>query len=122
MSKGITCPECYQHLKLGPRPIKGQQVRCSGCGTKLIVTGLEPVEVEAAFLNSSGSTPKKRDHVSETICPECDNYIKINTRLHPGQLITCQACSQLLEIISINPIDVDVAAPLPRSQSRYQHR
>ena len=41
-------------------------------------------------------------------CPECGRSIKVGTRLVEGQLIQCTACRAGLEVISLQPLELDL--------------
>jgi len=42
-------------------------------------------------------------------CPECGNPVQLSKDVKLGTLITCSECDCLLEVISLNPIDLDYA-------------
>jgi lysine biosynthesis protein LysW len=42
-------------------------------------------------------------------CIECDEDIEINGRPQLGQKVTCPNCGALLEVASINPLELDWA-------------
>lgn len=39
-------------------------------------------------------------------CPECDTRIRLVKKVKEGQYVTCQECQELLEVISLNPIEL----------------
>ena len=42
-------------------------------------------------------------------CPECGNPIQLGKDVKLEALITCPECDCLLEVISLNPLDLDYA-------------
>jgi lysine biosynthesis protein LysW len=42
-------------------------------------------------------------------CPECESPIQLSKNVKLGALITCPECDCLLEVISLNPLDLDYA-------------
>ena len=42
-------------------------------------------------------------------CPECGNPIQLGKNVKLEALITCPECDCLLEVISLNPLDLDYA-------------
>lgn len=109
--KEAFCPECDHRLKLGARPHKGQRINCPSCAHNLTIVGLDPIELSPTLLQRSSTKPKKKARAAETSCPECDAPVKIGARAQLGQLIKCSGCKKTLEVIDINPLEVDIALP-----------
>jgi alpha-aminoadipate carrier protein LysW len=42
-------------------------------------------------------------------CVECDEEIELSGRLQLGQMVLCDSCGARLEIVSVNPLEVDWA-------------
>jgi alpha-aminoadipate carrier protein LysW len=42
-------------------------------------------------------------------CPDCDGKIVINPRVQLGQKLVCPHCDAELEVISIDPVELDWA-------------
>jgi len=101
------CPECDHHLKLGTRPYKGQKVICSSCDTNLTLTNLRPLELESTGSPQQGG--RKKNNSIELACPECEALIRVNPRAREGQQVICPDCETLLEVVSSDPIELDVA-------------
>ena len=112
------CPECGTRLKLGTHPYKGQRVLCSGCETNLILVSLEPLELEVAMLSSRAE--RKKHHTVNVACPECEAPIRLNIRVREGQEFVCENCDTLLEIISTDPLELDVALMINMKNHRWQ--
>ena len=45
--------------------------------------------------------------MSITSCPDCGHSIYLGTQLWEGQLIRCQNCGTELEVINLNPVELD---------------
>jgi lysine biosynthesis protein LysW len=43
-----------------------------------------------------------------TSCPECAHRLKLGARPHIGQRKTCSNCNANLEVVSLNPLLVDI--------------
>ncbi len=43
------------------------------------------------------------------LCVECDAELNLNGRIRLGQRVVCPSCGVTLEVISLHPIEVDVA-------------
>jgi lysine biosynthesis protein LysW len=113
--KETFCPECDHRLKVGGRPFKGQRLHCPECEVNLVVTSLNPLEVEAALAHS-----KPKANTMEVACPECDAFIKLSVRSRKGQQTVCPTCQTTLEVVTTNPLELDIA--LPTSTRRHRHR
>lgn len=44
---------------------------------------------------------------NQVFCLDCDHSIQINPRSKPGHVIVCPNCKAELEIISLNPPEID---------------
>lgn len=49
----------------------------------------------------------------DTVCVHCKERISLGPRPEIGQRVTCSACQACLEIISVNPIELDWAYDAP---------
>ncbi len=43
------------------------------------------------------------------ICPSCDEDVRIMGRPRLGQIISCPRCGSKLEVVSVNPVELDWA-------------
>ena len=50
-----------------------------------------------------------RGSVKTTQCPECDGTIVFGTKMKLGKSIECPECGVMLEVISLNPFELDYA-------------
>ena len=103
------CPECEQRLKLSANTHKGQRVICPRCRTSLVVVSLEPFELELATLVNHLASSKKRSHMVEVPCPECDHIIQISVRVQEGEQVICLTCNTTLEVVDTDPVELDIA-------------
>ncbi|MBN1261436.1 MAG: hypothetical protein JXB35_12230 [Anaerolineae bacterium] len=44
-----------------------------------------------------------------TVCPSCGENIRVSGELRVGRYITCPVCEEMLEIIDLNPVELDWA-------------
>jgi len=47
--------------------------------------------------------------VSMTECPECDARLRFRRTLRRGEIIQCPECDVALEVISVEPLELDWA-------------
>jgi lysine biosynthesis protein LysW len=52
----VYCIDCEQPIRLDSRPIVGELLLCSSCGTEFEVISVEPIELDWAYLE-----PMERD-------------------------------------------------------------
>lgn len=53
----------------------------------------------------------------EINCPECENPLKIKSRLRQGQHLTCRRCDASLEVVSLNPLEIDFAEEMDHARA-----
>ena len=112
------CPECGHRLRLGPRSSKGQRILCSMCETNLTLVSLNPPEVEVSL--SPLRTSRKKGNTVEVACPECEADIRLSVNAREGQELVCEQCDTLLEVVSTDPIELDVALMINVRHNRWQ--
>ena len=106
------CPECSHRFKL-KLPLKaGGQLACPKCKANLVITSVSPLELDLAIPGTSAAKPKQTLRVVEAACPECDYTIKLKSRVREGDIFACEDCGANLEVVSANPIELDLASPL----------
>lgn len=44
------------------------------------------------------------------ICPECDAEVHVDDDVEKGDIIECDDCGASLEVVGLDPIELDVAA------------
>lgn len=54
-------------------------------------------------------------------CPECDSRLRLRT-VRLGQRITCRECDTALEVVELNPIELDWAFEEPLEEEEYEPR
>ncbi len=42
------------------------------------------------------------------LCPECDASIDVGDDVEEGQILDCPECNARLEVVSTNPLELDV--------------
>jgi len=52
----------------------------------------------------------------DTVCVHCKERISLGARPEVGQRVTCSACQACLELISLNPIELDWAYDGPTGE------
>jgi uncharacterized paraquat-inducible protein A len=115
------CPECDQRLRLGANLRVGQPITCPVCKTKLQIIGLNPLELDAREPETRVIAKVKQ--VVESPCPECEDSVNLGTRPHEGQRLVCPACKTPLEIVSLDPLEIDVSfagwrRPVPKTKDQ----
>lgn len=43
-----------------------------------------------------------------TVCPECDEEVYVDADSEQGDVVTCDECGTDLEVVGLDPIEVDV--------------
>jgi len=105
------CPECSHRFKL-KAPLKtGGQLACPKCKVNLIITSASPLELDLAITTAKPKT-KQAVLAIEAPRPECDHPIKLKSRIHQGAVFMCENCSADLEVVSTNPVELDLALPV----------
>ena len=124
----VTCPECDQKLRIGAHPRPNQRIVCTKCELSLNVVSLDPLVIDIAL---PVEKPKPKPKILEADCPNCEQIIRLRSNLHRGQQLGCPACHTDLEIVSLRPLELDLAVPdvghrkqnrLHKLESRAQHR
>ena len=49
----------------------------------------------------------EKSNVKMTFCPECDGRIALSRKLRLGEYLECPECGTSLEVISLNPFELD---------------
>jgi len=106
---GVACPECSRALKLGSHPHRGQRIVCPRCKRNLVVVDLNPINLDLATSSKLSARPKKKAQVVTAACPECDHLLKLSPRSRAGEQMVCDACDTMLEVVSTDPLELDVA-------------
>lgn len=42
-------------------------------------------------------------------CPECDAEVQVDEDMDKGDVVECEDCGTLLEVVGLDPIELDVA-------------
>jgi lysine biosynthesis protein LysW len=53
------------------------------------------------------ATPAPRSYTA--YCPECDTKITFKKEPELGQRVTCRECSEILEVVELDPLELDWA-------------
>ena len=123
MSRNETCcPECEYRLNLRGYPHLGQKVRCSRCEADLVVTSLEPIDLDVVLAASRPVNFKKKRALVEVPCSECDQSIKLSLHARLGHQLVCDACGVLLEVVNTRPLEVEQSVVLNLKQSGRRWR
>lgn len=111
----IACPECTRPLQVDLHSRSGHIVTCPHCETQSVLVGqsshnfdLEPVELDDT---------KKKNRLKIT-CLECNSPIKLRAQIRRGQRITCKRCQTILEVVKLDPVELDLAFPSPPKRTR----
>src|SRR5262245_19541231 len=61
--------------------------------------------------------PRLREHahrrseiVPIAVCPECDAELHVDEEIDKGEQLTCTECDSLLEVVGLDPIELDAVA------------
>ena len=119
MTTAVFCPDCGNRLKLGAHPRNGQRKICPGCGTRLEIVSVNPLILDAHDINvpSPRTIPRKK-MVVESLCPECDHSLRLGSHPREGQQAVCPGCRTHLEVVSLDPLELDIPMALWKRGSR----
>jgi len=81
-----------------------------------MVVNLTPLELDLAPNSLTG--PKKKGTRIEVPCPECDHLLKLGTNTPLGEELVCENCEAELEVIGVNPFELDLALPVNFKRTR----
>ena len=42
-------------------------------------------------------------------CPECDADVQVDDDMDKGDIVECQDCGSVLEVVGLDPIELDLA-------------
>lgn len=107
--KEAFCPECDNRLKFKNYPHIGQRVVCNECEASLAVVSVRPIELDIALTAGASSQSRKEGQNTEGYCPECDAGVRLNSHPREGQQIKCRMCQTILEVVSIDPLELEMA-------------
>jgi alpha-aminoadipate/glutamate carrier protein LysW len=43
------------------------------------------------------------------VCPECEAEIHVDEDVDKGEILTCEECEVMLEVVGLDPIELDLA-------------
>ncbi len=115
------CPECEYSLKLGARAHKGQKIVCPECQSKLAIVSVDPFEVELITPDHSAATVVKTKTI-DIDCPECEGFVRLSVKVPEGYQLVCPTCKNALEVISTDPIELEMAIPTKLKQRHAKSR
>ncbi|HMQ55941.1 MAG TPA: hypothetical protein PKE64_06585 [Anaerolineae bacterium] len=113
------CPECGQRLKQRGGLHPGQRLTCPACEMELVVVGSNPPKLTAR--SAEDDFNPKRVNDGRTTCPECNIRLKVNANVREGQRLRCTACSSILEVVSLDPLELDLASQVDLKDRGYDH-
>jgi len=53
---------------------------------------------------------RRIETVALAVCPECEAEIHVDEDAHKGEVIHCEECEARLEVVGLDPIELDLAA------------
>jgi alpha-aminoadipate carrier protein LysW len=62
--------------------------------------------------NSAGKIPipRRSRTVPLAVCPECEAEIHVDEDVDKGEIINCEECETALEVVGLDPIELDLAS------------
>lgn len=111
------CPECGQRLKQRGGLHPGQRLTCPACEMELVVVGSHPPKLAAR--SADDDFKPKHAFDGRTTCPECNIRLRITANVRAGQRLRCTACGSILEVVSLNPLELDLAAQIDLNDKGY---
>jgi lysine biosynthesis protein LysW len=56
--------------------------------------------------------------MARVFCPQCSHRVKLRSRPVESQLVQCQHCKTVLEIVSLEPVELDWAYFEPAEEEK----
>ncbi len=72
-------------------------------------------------MSENDSVQSRKKLKAKIYCPECNQVIKLN-KAQLGQRIICRACNAALELVSINPPEVETTMGAEIKSNRHQKK
>jgi lysine biosynthesis protein LysW len=119
MTAAVLCPDCGNRLKLGAHPRAGQRKVCPDCDTRLEIVSASPLILDIYDINrpSPRKIPGKKT-VAESFCPECEHPLRLGSHPREGQQVMCPECRTHLEVVSLDPLELDTPIAVWKRGSR----
>lgn len=110
----IACPECARPLQVDIHSRSGYQVTCPHCDTQSVIIGgsSHDPNLRLELLDD------EKKHRLKITCLECNRPIKLRAQIRRGQRITCKRCQTILEVVKLDPVELDLAFPSPPKRTR----
>ena len=118
MTAAVFCSDCGNRLKLGAHPRVGQRKVCPRCGTRLEIVSVSPLILDVYDINTPRPRTIPKKTVAESICPECDHSVRLGPHPREGQQVECPGCRTDLEVVSVDPLDLDIPLAMWKKGSR----
>lgn len=103
------CPLCGEEIKMGLLLKFGQRLNCPTCDAVLEVVGLNPIKLDWLYfdhyLEDDDAINYDKDQLAE--CPLCRHEFATSSRLHLGQCVLCPSCDVELEVVWLNPVELN---------------
>lgn len=107
--KSVKCPICEERIKVGKKVKFLERLSCPTCEALLEVVNLDPLEVDwiyyDEYYDSNGRERKKIPKTSH--CPLCRDTVSLGSSVKVGDRIICPGCDAQLEIVSLQPVELD---------------
>ena len=114
--KEAKCPVCGGKIKVDNRPRLGQRYNCRWCSSLLEVTEIVPFELESCYDEEDYVVAHRNGGKAKgniPACPVCTSDVRTHQKPKLGDLLPCPSCEMQLEVVGINPVELD----LPQNES-----
>jgi alpha-aminoadipate/glutamate carrier protein LysW len=103
------CPLCGEGIDLGMILKFGQRLHCSACEAVLEVSALSPIKLDWLYFDQYINEGDYNDikHNRLATCPRCQHEFNTSSRLRLGQCVLCPACDAELEVVWLDPIELN---------------
>lgn len=60
--------------------------------------------------------------MAQGYCPDCDNAVNLGARPAEGQIVSCNRCGAVLQVMSLAPVELDWADELDEGdEEEYEY-
>lgn len=107
MNMNSECPICSNRIGFSKKPFLGKEITCNVCSTSLIVTGLDPIQLDESFEDIPLDIhPVETQGTVKLRCPLCGAKIAPSRKLKLRSRVVCPDCDEELEVTSIDPLQL----------------
>lgn len=107
MNMHSECPICGSRIGFTKKPFLGKEISCNVCSTTLIITSLDPIQLDESFEDVPLSLhPPEIQGSAKLRCPLCGAKIEPSRKLKLRSRVVCPDCDEELEVTALDPLQL----------------